>query len=88
MSALDELAEDESFQKLQEGALGLIANMEDPEEIKDLLEEGEYQEALENIDMEGEEVETRLQLMKVLADEIKRRNPELIDEIESDLEDN
>lgn len=86
MSALDELAEDEAFQKLQEGALDLLAKMDDPQEIKGLLDSGKYQEALDAIEMEGEEVETRLELMKVLADSIGEQNPELMGRLESELE--
>jgi vacuolar-type H+-ATPase subunit C/Vma6 len=82
MSALDKLADDESFQAFRTGALEILASMDDPAEVHELVESGEYEEALAGIDMEDKEVETKLELMQVLAREVSEENEELIEELD------
>ncbi|TKX86339.1 hypothetical protein EXE43_08780 [Halorubrum sp. SS5] len=82
MSALDELADDESFQAFRDGALEILASMDDPAKVHDLMEDGEYEEALTKLDMDEQKAETKLQLMQVLARDISEENEQLFEDLD------
>lgn len=86
MSALDKLEKDESFQAMHQGVHEILGAIDDPERVNELLEEDDYDTALEEIDTDADELETRLQILHALANEIGEREPELMEELRDELD--
>lgn len=85
MASIDELRGDESFDVFEDGIETILNAVEDPELVEERLQQGEYDAALEHVEMEKEDVELKLEIVGALAKEIAKENPELLDEIATEL---
>jgi hypothetical protein len=88
MSALDQLAEDGDFQSFRDVLLDLNANVENPEQVRDRLDEDEdIEAALEDVDLDADEVEHQLEVLHVVANDLYEKHPELLEQVEAELND-
>lgn len=86
MSGLDNLREDDSVTAVESGAADILRNIDDIGRVHELLDEGRYEEAVEEIDMDEEELELQLEIMHALANEFAENNIGLVTEIEEELQ--
>ena len=84
--AIDELDEDPSFRLLKKYALRFMTEVDDPEAVYHHLEAGEGEAAHEHIDMPRDEAEAELAEFAALAEEIHENNPELIEQLREEYE--
>ena len=67
------------------GVDSIVDAMDDPERVRELLQEGEYERALEHIDIDNDDAETQFQILHGLANKIVNTDPELKRELADEL---
>lgn len=85
MPSLDRLDDDESFEAFKQGVDSILDAIDDPEHVRELVQEGEYESAQEHIYMAGDDMEIRLQILHGLANKIVDADPELKRDLRDEL---
>jgi hypothetical protein len=81
MTSVDEMMDSTEFEHVQKGTQQILTQM-DPEEVQQVIKEEGYEEATEHIDMDPDELENTLQIIRAFADQMEKEYPEAFAELQ------